>query len=101
MPRIYLIPCAPVLLGLLFILWVAMTRNSWAQDTSTTQIVVMVELLLLLIGMVAVLCQLPLFIYALVKSRLKLAGVTALGIVLWITFFLVGMGLGPAMVWVT
>lgn len=101
MSRAYILPSIPPLLGLAFAIWVLITRDSWADDVNTVQLVVSIELLLLLVGMLLVLCQLPLVIYALVKNRVKLAAVAAFSVVGWIVLFLIGMGLGPALVWVT
>lgn len=91
----------PPLAGLGFALWVLSTRDGWANEADMVQIVVMGELSLMLLGVLLVLAQLPFVVYALVKNRPMLAGGATLGVITWIVLFLIGMGLGPALVWVT
>lgn len=92
---------SPAIWGIGFALFVFATRNTLATHVDTVVLVVSVELVLMLVGFVLAVGQVPFMAWALAKGFPRLAGLSAIGIILWVLGFFLGMGLGPAVVYVT
>ncbi|SHE71216.1 hypothetical protein SAMN05444273_102342 [Litoreibacter ascidiaceicola] len=101
MSRLDALAISPAVWGAAFALFVLLTRNTLATDVGMVGFVVGVELFLTLGGFLLTIAQLPLLIFAVSKGRKQLACLAALGVVLWVVFWLCGMALTPSMVYVT
>ncbi|RLJ41644.1 hypothetical protein BCF46_2610 [Litoreibacter meonggei] len=101
MSRLAALAISPAVWGLAFAVFVLVTRNTLATDVGMVGFVVGVELFLTLGGFLLAIAQLPLMIVAVSKGRKRLAGLSALGGVLWVAFWLWGIALTPSMIYVT
>lgn len=101
MNKLAVFALSPAIWGAAFVLFVSVTRDNLAKDVGMVGFVVGVELTLSLVGFVLALAQLPIMAFALFRGWLKVAGIAALGLAIWIAAWLVGMALAPSMLYVT
>ena len=101
MSRLEVLAISPAAWGVAFAVFVLATRSTLATDVGLVGVVVGVELFLTLGGFLLAIAQLPLMVVAVSQGRKRLAGMAALGMVLWVAFWLCGMALAPSMIYVT